>query len=84
MNEGFTRIHMPGLRMPSYQTGHPVMGEIAPRRTAVFIGQEPKCIYLWRKPNFPKGETCTPIYDLGHAYPMKTAVRLGAISPITG
>ena len=60
------------------------MGEIAPRRTAVFIGQEPKCIYLWRKPNFPKGETCTPIYDLGHAYPMKTAIRLGAISPITG
>ena len=32
----------------------------------------------------PQGETCTPIYDLGHAYPMKTAVRLGAISPITG
>ena len=37
MNEGFTRILMPGLRMPSHQMGHPVMGEIGPRRTAVFI-----------------------------------------------
>ena len=33
---------------------------------------------------FPKGETCAPIYDLGHTCPMKTAVRLGPISPITG
>ena len=39
MNEGFTRILMPGSRGPSHQTGHPVMGEIAPRRIAVFIGQ---------------------------------------------
>ena len=34
----FTRILMPGSRGPSHQTGHPVMGEIAPRRIAVFIG----------------------------------------------
>ena len=35
----FIPLHMPGLRMLSHQTGHPVMGEIGPRRTAVFIGQ---------------------------------------------
>jgi len=28
---------MPGSRGPQHQTGHPVMGEIGPRRTAVFI-----------------------------------------------
>ena len=31
--------------MPPHQTGHPVMGEIAPRRIAVFIGQEPKLYF---------------------------------------
>ena len=31
--------------MQPHQTGHPVMGEIAPRRTAVFIGQEPKLYF---------------------------------------
>ena len=36
--KGFIPLHMPGLRMPSHQMGHPVMGEIGPRRTAVFIG----------------------------------------------
>ena len=33
----FMPLLMPGLRMPPHQTGHPVMGEIGPRRTAVFI-----------------------------------------------
>ena len=37
MKEGLSRILMPGLRMPSHPMGHPVMGEIGPRRTAVFI-----------------------------------------------
>ena len=46
MNEGFTRILMPGLRMPSYQMGHPVMGEIGPRRIAVFIGRACRFDYL--------------------------------------
>ena len=73
---------MPGSRVPSYQTGHPVMGAIGPRRTAVFIGQAyPKSHIL--------GAQVSPYIRLGtniliDAYPMKTAVRLGAISPITG
>jgi len=37
VKEGLSRILMPGLRMPSHPMGHPVMGEIGPRRTAVFI-----------------------------------------------
>ena len=59
------------------------MGEIAPRRIAVFTGHAYRKSYIAKQAYFSK-KTCTPIYDLGHAYPMKTAVRLGAISPITG
>ena len=33
---------------------------------------------------FSRGLALLPIYDLRYACPMKTAVRLGAISPITG
>ena len=33
--------------MPPHQTGHPVMGEIAPRRIAVFIGQAYPKSYIW-------------------------------------
>ena len=33
----------------------------------------------------PRGKLAfLPIYDLGYACPMKTAIRLGPISPITG
>ena len=70
---------MPGLRGPPHQTGHPVMGEIGPRRTAVFIGQ------AWR---WDIHIICLcRIMSTNHApnhTQMKTAVRLGAISPITG
>ena len=45
---------MPGLRMPSHPMGHPVMGEIGPRRIAVFIGQAPK-LYFYDA-SFPLGE----------------------------
>ena len=38
MNEGFTRILMPGYMLRHHRMGHPVMGEIGPRRIAVFIG----------------------------------------------
>ena len=65
-------------------TGHPVMGEIAPRRTAVFIGQTCPKSYI--------GGASFPLicnlwhtflsYAYIHAYPMKTAVRLGPIAPL--
>ncbi len=38
---------MPGYMLRNNQTGHPVMGEIGPRRTAVFIGQEPPSVYIY-------------------------------------
>ena len=47
---------MPGLRMPSHQTGHPVMGEIAPRRIAVFIGYAYRKTYIFEGRKFPLGE----------------------------
>ena len=58
------------------------MGEIGPRRTAVFIGQ----VYIYDANLIsPRGKHAPfPIYDLRYACPMKTAIRLGAISPITG
>ena len=56
MNEGLSRILMPGLRMPPHQTGHPVMGEIAPRRTAVFIGYAYRKTYIFGGRKFPLGE----------------------------
>ena len=31
-------LHMPGYMLRHHQTGHPVMGEIAPRRTAPITG----------------------------------------------
>ena len=36
---------MPGYMLHHHQTGHPVMGEIGPRRIVVFIGQEPKLYF---------------------------------------
>ena len=47
---------MPGLRMPSHPMGHPVMGEIAPRRTAVFIGYAYRKTYILGGRKFPLGE----------------------------
>ena len=78
---------MPGLRGPPHQTGHPVMGEIAPRRIAVFIGQACPKSYIGGA-SFPLIYMQLVTYILIdadiHAYPMKTTVRLGPISPITG
>ena len=48
---------MPGLRMPPHQTGHPVMGEIGPRRTAVFIGHAYRKSYIGRSASFPFGKS---------------------------
>ena len=45
---------MSGSRGPSHQTGHPVMGEIAPRRIAVFIGQEPQVPFFMTQVFFRK------------------------------
>ena len=39
---------MPGYRMPPHQMGHPVMGAIGPRRTAVFIGRICRKSYIGR------------------------------------
>ena len=47
---------MPGLRMPPHPMGHPVMGEIGPRRIAVFIGQAYPKSYIGRNASFPLGE----------------------------
>ena len=44
---------MPGLRMSSHQTGHPVMGEIGPRRIAVFIGYAYRKTYIFGGRKFP-------------------------------
>ena len=56
MNEGLSRILMPGLRMPSHPMGHPVMGEIGPRRIAVFKGHVYRKTYIGRNASFPLGE----------------------------
>ena len=37
---------MPGYMLRNNQTGHPVMGEIGPRRIAVFIGQACPKLYI--------------------------------------
>ena len=66
---------MPGYMLHHNQTGHPVMGEIAPRRTAVFIGHA-YCFYMYN--SFRANN------DFKNTTSMKTAVRLGPISPITG
>ena len=70
------------------------MGEIGPRRTAVlFVSHSlvtglpcAKHTLLAKQAYFPQGGNLRPlpIYDLRYANPMKTAVRLGPISPITG
>ena len=78
---------MPGYMLRNNQTGHPVMGDIAPRRIAVFIGQACPKSYIGGA-SFPLIYMQLVTYILIdadiHAYPMKTAVRLGPISPITG
>ena len=51
MNEGFTRIHMPGYMLRHHRMGHPVMGAIGPRRIAVFIG------HAYRTPARPERAT---------------------------
>ena len=56
MNEGLSRILMPDLRMPSHPMGHPVMGEIGPRRIAVFIGYAYRKTYILGGRKFPLGE----------------------------
>jgi len=65
---------MPGYMLRNNQMGHPVMGEIAPRRTAVFIWLWLAClvdIILHKHIMY---------YSQRHAHPMKTAVRLGPIA----
>jgi len=59
---------MPGCMLRHNQTGYPVMGEIGPRRTAVFI-----CMWF--------GVRLVDIilhkhimYSQRHAYPMKTVL----------
>ena len=49
--------------------GHPVRGEIGPRRTAVFIGQ----VYIYDASLIsPRGKHSPfPIYDLRYAYSIK-------------
>ena len=44
---------MPGYMLRNNQTGHPVMGEIGPRRIAVFIGQAYPKSYIGRNASFP-------------------------------
>ena len=46
MNEGLTRILMPGYMLRHHRMGHPVMGEIGPRRIAVFIGYAYRLVLL--------------------------------------
>ena len=48
---------MPGSRGPPHQTGHPVMGKIGPRRTAVFIGYAYRKSYIGRGASFPLVES---------------------------
>ena len=48
---------MPGLRMPPHPMGHPVMGELGPRRIAVFIGHAYRKSYIRRGASFPLGES---------------------------
>ena len=47
---------MPGYMLRNNQTGHPVMGEIGPRRTAVFIGYAYRKTYIGGDASFPLGE----------------------------
>ena len=49
---------MPGYMLHHNPMGHPVMGEIGPRRTAVFKGQGSK-LYFYDA-SFPLGKTCAP------------------------
>ena len=56
MNEGFTRILMPGYMLRHHRMGHPVMGEIGPRRIAVFIGYAYRKTYILGGRKFPLGE----------------------------
>ena len=69
---------MPGYMLRNNQTGHPVMGEIGPRRTAGFIGWACRWEYL-----ICLCRIMSTNHTPNHTQ-MKTAVRLGAISPITG
>ena len=47
---------MPGYMLRNNQTGHPVMGEIGPRRIAVFIGHACLKLYILGA-SFPLGES---------------------------
>ena len=47
---------MPGYMLHHNQTGHPVMGEIGPRRTAVFIGRACRFDYLKLRHNIKLGK----------------------------
>ena len=48
---------MPGYMLRNNPTGHPVMGEIGPRRTAVFIGYAYHKSYIGRSASFPFGKS---------------------------
>ena len=88
---------MPGSSGPPHQTGHPVMGEIGPRRIAVFIGRA--CRFDYLKLHIFMAQV-SPFGNVGllrkesvlrtdksvikERLMKSTAVRLGAISPITG
>ena len=43
--------------MPPHQMGHPVMGEIGPRRIAVFIGYASHKTYIFGGRKFSLGES---------------------------